>query len=131
MIFTHNSTETIPQTRTGKPGLIPILLAGAILAYIVIIMGTHWLRYERFLNGFDLAFYEQAVWNTAHGRFLEVSGTDFSRSIMGTDVLLIFALMTPLYMLVPSSFTLLFQETVVVALGALPVYWLARDHLKS
>lgn len=131
MIFTRNSTETSTQTCSSRFGLIPILLAAAIVTYIVAIMGLHWLRYERFLNGFDLAFYEQAVWNTAHGRFLEVSGTDFSRSVLGTDMLLILALMTPLYMLVQSPFTLLFQETVVVALGALPVYWLARDRLGS
>lgn len=102
-----------------------------ITSYIVAIMGLHWLRHERFMNGFDLAFYEQAAWNTAHGRFLEVSATDFSRSLLGTDVLLIVALMTPLYLLVQSPFTLLFQETLVVGLGALPVYWITRDRLGS
>jgi uncharacterized membrane protein len=133
MTFTRNFTQekTDEKTETSNGRLVTFLLVLLIAGYVGGIMGLHWLRYERFMNGFDLAFYEQSVWNTAHGRFLEVSGTDFSRSVLGTDAILILALMTPLYMLVQSPFTLLFQETLVVGLGALPVYWLARDRLKS
>lgn len=81
------------------------------------------------MDGFDLAFYQQAIWNTVHGRFLAVSATDFSPSIIGTDVILIYALMAPFYLVVPSAMTLLVIETVVVGLGALAVYWLAREKL--
>ncbi len=134
MILSNSKTglepEKLPE-KTVLPRLPAVLLALAIVIYIVAIMLLHWLRQERFMNGFDMAFYEQAVWNTAHGRFLEVSATDFSRSILGTDVLLIFALMSPLYALVQSPYTLLFQETLLVALGALPIYWLARDRLNN
>jgi uncharacterized membrane protein len=131
MTLTRKSAETKLQEQPGRAKIAPILLALFIILYVGVIMGLHWLRQERFMNGFDLAFYEQAAWNTAHGRFLEVSGTDFSRSLLGTDVLLVVALMTPLYMLVQSPFTLLFQETLIVGLGAIPVYWLARDRLKN
>lgn len=81
------------------------------------------------MDGFDLAFYQQAIWNTTQGRFLEVSATDFSSSLLGTDVILIYALMAPFYLLVPSTMTLLVVETIVVGLGAVPVYWLAREKL--
>jgi uncharacterized membrane protein len=95
------------------------------------IFALHVYRFNHFLYGFDLAFYQQAIWNTLNGRFLEVSATDFSRSLMGTDVILIYALMAPLYALWQSPLNLLLIETVVVALGALPVFWLARDRLKN
>jgi uncharacterized membrane protein len=82
------------------------------------------------MDGFDLAFYQQAIWNTTQGRFLQVSATDFSPSLLGTDCLFVYTLMAPFYALLPSSLTLLIVETVVVALGALPVYWLAHEKLK-
>ncbi len=83
------------------------------------------------MDGFDLAFYRQAIWNTGQGHFLTVSGTDFSPSLLGTDVILIYALLAPFYWLIPSAMTLLVLETLVVAAGAIPVYWLARDRLKN
>jgi uncharacterized membrane protein len=83
------------------------------------------------MDGFDLAFYQQAIWNTTQGRFLTVSATDFSSSLLGTDVILIYALMAPFYLVAPSPLTLLVVESVVVGLGALPVYWLAREKLGS
>lgn len=83
------------------------------------------------MDGFDLAFYQQAIWNTVHGRFMAVSGTDFSQSLFGTDFILIYTLMVPFYALLPNPMTLLVLETIVVAFGAVPVYWLARDTLKQ
>ena len=124
-------TKPYVSAQAARPNFVPLLLTSLIVLYIGAIMALHWLRYERFMNGFDLAFYQQAAWNTGQGRFFAVSATDFSQSLLGTDVLLIFGLMSPLYLLVPSPFTLLFQETLVVGLGAIPVYWLARDHLHS
>ncbi len=110
----------------------PALFLGlAIFVYILAISLLHALRLSHFMNGFDMAFYQQAIWNTSQGRFLEVSATDFSQSLLGTDVILIYALMTPFYMLVPSALTLVVVETVVVAAGALPIYWLARDRLQN
>jgi uncharacterized membrane protein len=101
------------------------------VGYVVAISFLHAVRIAHFMNGFDLAFYQQAIWNTGQGRFLEVSATDFSHSLLGTDVILIYAFMAPFYLLFPSVITLLVIETMVVAAGALPVYWLARDRLAN
>lgn len=108
-----------------------ILLTILIVGYIAAIMAVHVINVHNFRYGFDLSFYEQAVWNTVHGRFLQVSATDFSSSLLGTDAILILALMAPFYAIVPSFYTLLFLETLVVGLSALPVYWLARERLRS
>ena len=122
-----NRKSQIASTRRGVNPLLWL----AVLLYVGAVSFLHSVRISHFMNGFDLAFYQQAVWNTGQGRFLAVSGTDFSSSLLGTDLILIYALMTPFYMLVPSTLTLLVLETVVVAAGAFPVYWLARDRLGS
>ena len=129
-----SSVTTIQPSTTAtsrRPALPTLLLSLAILLYIITIGFLQQWRLTHFMDGFDLAFYQQAIWNTAHGHFLAVSATDFSASLLGTDVILIYALMAPFYWLVPNPMTLLLLETIVIAAGALPVYWLARQQLKN
>lgn len=128
----QNLQSTIYNLQSKKPRHLPVVILGlAIVGYVVAISFLHAVRIAHFMNGFDLAFYQQAIWNTGQGRFLEVSATDFSRSLMGTDVILIYAFMAPFYLISPSVMTLLVVETIIVACGALPVYWLARDRLTN
>jgi uncharacterized membrane protein len=74
----------------------------------------------------------QAVWSTAHGQPLEVTnlqGEQVSRLASHVDpVLVAFA---PLWLVWPSPYLLLIAQAVAVALGAVPVFWLARKHLGS
>ena len=106
-----------------------------------------WLSIQRHRtlqsNAMDLGYTDQVVWNTLHGRFLQFSTyknapidlplDQFSR----TDVLLAYhveLLLVPislLYLIYDSPVTLLVLQAVVVGLGALPAFWLARDHLES
>ena len=79
---------------------------------------------------FDLGNMVQALWSTAHGRFLEttdVSGVQFNR--LGAHVDLVLVLFTPLYWLWSSPEMLLVAQAVIVALGAFPAYWLGRRWL--
>jgi uncharacterized membrane protein len=114
-----------------SPYLPLAILIGLMVGYIAAIMLLHVIRLNKFYYGFDLAFYQQAIWNTLNGRFLEVSATDFSSSLLGTDAIFIVLLMCPFYAIFPSVYTLLAFETVVVALGAIPVYWFASAKLKN
>ena len=90
-------------------------------------------RYDAFLNKrFDLGNFAQAVSNTAHGRPLEtteVAGEQISRLAVHVDPLLV--VFAPLWWLWPSPVMLGVVQAIAVALGALPVYWLARKHLAS
>ena len=70
----------------------------------------------------------QTVWNTAHGHFLQMTsgdGVQISRLAAHFDPIL--AAFAPLWWIWPSPEMLLTVQAVVVALGALPVYWLARE----
>src|SRR4051812_36869280 len=109
------------------------LLWAAIAAYAAGFSALSVLRHRAFETGrFDLGNMVQAVWSTAHGHPLAVTGLrgdEISRLAAHFDpILVVFA---PLWLVWPSPDMLLVSQSVAVALGALPVYWLARKHLGS
>jgi uncharacterized membrane protein len=110
-----------------------LLLALGTLAFAVGFSALAVLRHRSFETGrFDLGNMVQAVWATAHGDPLAVTnlaGEQTSRLASHFDpILVVFA---PLWRVWPSPELLLVVQAVAVALGALPVFWLARKHLGS
>jgi uncharacterized membrane protein len=91
------------------------------------------LRHRAFETGrFDLGNMVQAVWSTAHGHPLQVTnlqGEQVSR--LGSHVDPLVALLAPLWWIWPRPELLLTVQAAAVALGALPVFWLAHKHLGS
>jgi uncharacterized membrane protein len=91
------------------------------------------LEHRAFETGrFDLGNMTQAVWSTANGRPLEVTelgGDQITRLGAHVDPLLV--AFTPLWLVWPSPTMLLVVQAIVIALGALPVFWLGRKHLGS
>jgi len=88
-------------------------------------------RHRAFWTGrFDLGNMVQAVWSTAHGDLLattDAGGRQISRLAAHVDpVLVAFA---PLYRLTTSAVPLLVAQALIVALGALPAFWLGRRWL--
>jgi uncharacterized membrane protein len=109
------------------------LLAAAVAAYAVGFGALSLLRHESFSTGrFDLGNMTQAVWSTAHGDPLgatSLAGEQFVRLGAHFDPILV--LFAPLWWIWPSPGMLLAAQAVAVALGALPVFWLGRKHLRS
>ena len=106
------------------------LLWAAIAAYATAFAALSVLRHRAFETGrFDLGNMVQAVWSTAHGNLLQTTnlhGAQVSRLAAHVDpILVVFA---PLWWLWPSPSLLLTTQAIVVALGALPLFWLARKH---
>ncbi len=89
------------------------------------------LRHRAYATGrYDLGNMVQTVWNTAHGHFLQMTsgnGVQISRLAAHFDPIL--AAFAPLWWIWPSPEMLLVVQAIAVALGALPVFWLARKHL--
>ena len=109
------------------------LLWAAVAAYAAAFATLSVLRDRAFQTGrFDLGNMVQAVWSTAHGhplRITELGGNQISRLAAHVDpILVVFA---PLWLIWPSPDLLLAAQAVAVAVGALPVFWLARKHLGS
>jgi uncharacterized membrane protein len=115
----------LPSTR--------VLLAAAIAAYAAGFAALSALRHEAFVTGrFDLGNMVQAVWSTAHGhplRMTDLHGEQISRLAAHVDPILI--LFAPLWWAWPSPHLLLVVQACAVALGAIPVFLLARKHLAS
>jgi uncharacterized membrane protein len=110
-----------------------VALWGAIAAYgaafaAISIRRDHALETGRF----DLGNMVQAVWATAHGhplRITDLRGDQISRLAAHVDPILV--LFAPFWRIWPSADLLLTVQAVAIALGALPVYRLARRHLGS
>ena len=110
------------------------LVVGVAMAFWWVLLfaetRSDYLSYR--LARFDLGNMVQAVWSTAHGRPLEMtlgSGEQAERLASHVDPILV--LLTPLWLAFPSPLTLVAIQIAAVALGALPVFWLARRHLGS
>ncbi|HEY2937049.1 MAG TPA: DUF2079 domain-containing protein [Gaiellaceae bacterium] len=109
------------------------LLWAAVAAYAAAFATLSVLRDRAFQTGrFDLGNMVQAVWSTAHGhplRITELGGDQISRLAAHVDpILVVFA---PLWWIWPSPHLLLVGQAIAIAVGALPVFWLARKHLDS
>lgn len=77
-------------------------------------------------NGLDLGNVDQALWNTAHGRFLHFTLMTPIQSRLALHVEPILLLFVPLYWLnLGRPETLLIIQAIVVALGAWPLYQVA------
>jgi uncharacterized membrane protein len=109
------------------------LLWSAIAAYAAGFASLSVLRYHGFETGrFDLGNMVQAVWSTAHGhplRVTNVHGEHVSRLAAHFDPILV--AFAPFWRLWPHPSLLLAGQALAIALGALPVFWLARKHLDS
>lgn len=84
--------------------------------------------------GFDLAVYDQPIWNTTHGRILESTMTGANpvpHSQLSDHFSPVYLLLVPFYFAYPHPETLLVLQTLAVALGAWPVYLLARLKLPA
>lgn len=111
-----------------------IILAAFIFTYIIYFTTASFLRFENFYAGrFDLGNMDQVVWNTSRGRIFQMTdpnGTDIiSRLAFHADFILI--LLAPLYFLWSSPLMLLLIQTLIVAAGAIFIYLLAKNALKS
>ena len=91
------------------------------------------LQHRAFWSGrFDVGNLVQAVWSTAHGDFLSVTGlTGRQISRLGAHFDPIVAAFAPLWWVWPDASLLLVSQALAVATGAVPVYLLGKRHLGS
>jgi uncharacterized membrane protein len=109
------------------------LVLVAIAAFAAGLGALAEVRHLAYWSGrFDLGNLTQAVWSTAHGRFLEMTdlhGEQISRLGAHFDPLV--AVFAPAWLVWPNPALLLTAQALGVGFGALPVYLLARKHLAS
>ena len=82
-------------------------------------------------GGYDLGIFDQVVWNTSQGRPFQNTIMLDSPNFVGHHLSPILLLFAPLYWIWPAPRFLLIVQSVLLGLGALPVFWLARERLEN
>ena len=111
-----------------------IILVVLISLYIGFFSFLHIVRHDSLhSNYYDLALMDQTVYNTYRGRILELTNPEginnFKRMAIHNDIIL--ALLAPFYFIFSGAQTLVVIQTIVIALGAIPIYLLGKMILKS
>lgn len=110
------------------------LLIAAILLFTLYFTYDGFLRHDNYFSlRLDLGNMDQTVWNVLHGHGFTLTdpmGTgQESRLAVHADFLLI--LLAPLYLIWSDPKMLIIVQVAGLALGALPVFWLAKKTLKN
>ncbi len=126
-----------------------VLLVLMIVAYAMTAGGLALRRHSNLeSHALDMGYADQITWNMAHGRLFRFTvfrgevGRELERpleygpgadrdSLFTYHVELLFLPLAVLYLIYPGPESLIVLLTVVLALGALPVYWIARRHLRN
>jgi uncharacterized membrane protein len=135
------------STSRARKDLAPLVVVGLLIVAYVAVLGTLALRRHQNLrtNALDLGYTDQAVWNTLQGRpfrfstyldaafWLDIPIQDFKEPgmLLGYHVEPILAAVAPLYLLHDGPETLLWLQTVVIALGAIPLYLVVRHRVEA
>jgi uncharacterized membrane protein len=80
-------------------------------------------------SSYDFGLYDQGIWlmSRFHAPFVTLMG----RNLMGDHASFILVLLVPFYWLFPAAGTLFFAQSLVLGLGAVPVFLYARRRLAS
>jgi uncharacterized membrane protein len=109
-----------------------IAVWGLIVAYIAFFSLLTVQKHNAFqTTAFDLGNVDQAVWNTRHGRPLAMTNIEGLTNRLGTHVEPILLPISLLYFLWSDPRALLLLQTIVIALGAWPVYLIAKRTMRD
>ena len=80
-------------------------------------------------SAYDFGLYDQGIWlmSRGHSPFVTLMG----RNLFGDHSSFVLVLLIPLYWIFSSTSLLFVVQSIVVAIGALPVYWFSRQRLRS
>ena len=105
------------------------ILLGLILAYFIVFSSFTALRHYTFqTQTWDMGAFVQTFWNTIHGKIMFNNLEEVSNHL-GLHWTPFLFLLVPGYFLFQSPYYLLLVQTIALALGAIPLYWLAKKYL--
>ena len=124
------------------------------LIFMVALYSIGWsfvsiMRHKIFATSTDMGGYEQIIWNTMHGDFLKStlhSTVKPFNSFIGTGELVteiiphtfsslhmnfIVLVFLPIYSLFQFTETLLISQSIILASGAIPIYYISKNEIKN
>ncbi|NOZ05040.1 MAG: DUF2079 domain-containing protein [Chloroflexi bacterium] len=120
-----------PSTpRRRDPFSAPLLVLGLLILLYVLNFGLlSTAMHDSFrTHAADLGNMDQPIWNTLHGRLLQETkknGTEGTR--LSDHFEPIFLPVSLVFLIWDDVRALLWLQTLALALGAIPIYWIARD----
>jgi uncharacterized membrane protein len=109
------------------PQLLIALAIGVYTAYFTVV--TLRVHHGLGTSAYDYGLYDQGIWLMS--RFHSPYVTLMGRNLMGDHTSFILLFIVPLYWVFPAAGTLFFVQSLVIGLGALPVYLYARSRLTN
>src|SRR5436305_2339764 len=136
----YPAPDPLPRTRPFwlATGLVTLAVLAFSIFFISYLTG---LQDAYLTHAEDLGNMDQAIWSMLHGQLLRqticnpIGDTNcagpggISRFALHVEPILF--LISPLYLLFPSPKTLQVLQTLIVASGAFPAFWLARLRLRN
>jgi len=107
----------------------PTLLVCLLMLAYALFFSAYSLQRHEALHSYaaDLSFIDQPMWNTLHSRFLERTLDDRQVSRVAEHLEPIIVPIALVYLVWDDVRAILIIQSVALALGALPVYWIARQ----
>ena len=139
-LYLYPAPEPLPYTRlfwiaTGLVTVAVLLFCSFFLVYLTRGQNAY------LTNAEDMGIMDQAIWSTLHGQILHQTVCNIlsDTNCYGPQGLMRFAIhvepilfpLSLLYLFWPDPKTLLVVQTLVVASGAYPAFWLARLRLRN
>lgn len=130
MTLTRTHRQSVPtvvrSNRSWQPAALVALVLGAWLVFAWALVTQHRSLHS---HAYDLAYFDQVIWNTAHGRWFETTFVEFS--FLGEHVSPILLLFALVYRLGATLELVLVLQAAAVALAALPIAWATQRLLGS
>lgn len=111
-----------------------MILIGLMVLFIGYFIFLSFARHDNFYSRrLDLGNMDQTVWNVYHGNGFTLTDPmgEFTQPRLAIHADFLLILLAPLYALWSDPKMLLLVQVIVVALGAVPVYWIAKDKISS
>jgi uncharacterized membrane protein len=110
-----------------------LILGSCVWLYAAFLLLMTWSRYANFVSEvIDLHYFHQAVWQLSEFKNPYIWGFDQpSFAVWGQHFSPILIFLAPFYWIGKDPGFLMFIQALVVISGALPIYLIAKEHLKA
>jgi uncharacterized membrane protein len=114
-----------------KIRLATLVLWLMVAGYTLFFSYLSFLNHDYFgTNGFDLGIFDYAAWNNWHGSFFPATFIGLN-SLWGIHFQPILLPLGVIYLIWPDAKALLLIQSLVLAVGVFPIYWLAKRRLNE
>lgn len=101
-----------------------------VFLYVIVFSTISCLKHATFqTQAYDLGIFEQTFWNSFHGRFMYNTIERANHFAIHMSPLMI--LMLPLYFLFQNPYFLLVFQSIMLGIGAIPLYFLAKKSINK